>query len=200
MKLFSLVTTFGWLLCNPAHALLISADRLPGKLEEGKLKARINVEQVQSIPDSNFFARYRAQAKIEHILDSTGNQGAAREGETIQITGCGGEINGTGVLYAGDARPRRGQRYDANLAWAGDAYRVAGFEAGLKPLRHTYSFSRNRTDGSNGDGEGPYLYWDTSFMPLPYYLSGATFAGFPQFVEAIDAAFQTWRDVPDANI
>ena len=103
-----------------------------------------------------------------------------------------------GIRYSGYPHIRKGPRYRLYLRKASassQTYRTAGFELGVTAYQSQSrdAFSRNRTDGSNGEGEGAELYWDPAFFPIPYYISGRSFKNHPEFVGAIDDAFRTWR-------
>ncbi len=180
------------LLCFPAifaissHALVIDAKSLA---EIPSLEADVEIDDVKSVPDELQFVTHLAKAKI------TGTD------TFIEIKGPGGELGETGMFLSGFARPYKGGRYHARLKENEDGtYSVVGFENGLVDLNPRRRYSRNRTDGSNGQGNGPFLFWHRNFFPIPYAISAETFADFPDFPAAIDASFRTWRNPNDSRI
>lgn len=122
-------------------------------------------------------------------------------GTLIRFIYWGGEGADRGSFYSGFARPRVGQRYQASLKKLGDEiYEVAGFEFGLTPVTPSRSFTRNRTDGSNGEGSGAFLYWDTKYFPIPYFIAESTFRNRPELITEIDQSFATWRNLESTPI
>ncbi|MCB0419115.1 MAG: matrixin family metalloprotease, partial [Bdellovibrionales bacterium] len=121
-------------------------------------------------------------------------------GDTIRLHGIGGEANGVGVLLNGYPRPFVGKRYKTYLQRDGSDYSIAGFEAGFIPLGHERQYSRNRTDGSDGSGTGPFLRWEPEYFPIPYFVSSTTFSGMGTFVPSIVSSFETWANVNGSSV
>ncbi len=191
------------LLCAiPARATLVLPEAVQRQRLGAPLEAEIEVERLESIPDENFDVRSLATARVTKILRITDDGGwFPREGQTLTIETLGGEMNGTGVLFSGYPRPYAGQSYRATLRRTESGhFQVAGFGTGLVSLRPSRGYSRNRTDGSNGAGTGPFLYWDAQYFPVPYYMSLPTLAGHENIVRAIDASFKTWRNPQDVTL
>lgn len=174
---------------------LLSPESLESTLDTADLIAQIRITDFRSFPDSRFFARYSAEADVLSVSKGSDSQ------KHITITGIGGEQNGLGVSYSNGARPRKNESYVAHLKLGNDGtYSIVGGDEGLEPTLHTRAFSRNRTDGSNGEGHGAYLHWDPSFLPIPFSISIKTFSEFPSFPDAINASFQTWRTPDDTFV
>ncbi len=187
----------GTLLPTLCQALTVSPNAISEALSHADLVADIHVTALQAKPHSERFATFEATAEIESVARGKENL----ERTSIVIEGLGGEISDRGVIYSGIPRPYREHRYHAHLKVLENGhYSIAGFEEGLKDLSPSRSFTRNRTDGSNGEGVGAFLFWDDSFFPLPYYLSAPSFKGRIEFQDAIDASFKTWRDVQNIRI
>lgn len=192
-----------WLLLFPflscsSFALIVAPQAISEALATADLVADILVTDLQAHSDPNTFATFEATAQIENIARS--NDGIAR-GSSIAIEGIGGEVGDRGVIFAGLPRPYRQHRYRAHLRRQENGkYRIAGFEEGLQDLAPSRQYTRNRTDGSNGEGSGHELYWDDSFFPIPFYLSAPSLRGRTGFGEAIDAGFKAWRDVSETRI
>lgn len=176
------------------HALTVDRDRLTVELAKAELVADIAITELTYAPDPLVGFRYRAAARIESLL--SGNSPAE-----IVIEGPGGEGAGVGVELSGFPRPYVHHRYRARLAKnANGTYRVVGYHYGLVDTATARGFTRNRTDGSNGEGVGPFLYWDDSNLPISYFISATTFRGKTDFVPAIDSSFRTWRNVEGSKI
>ena len=171
-------------------------------MDAANLVAEIKVERVDVQADPKFVNTYAAQATILSLTRVAASLTAPPQpGDLITITGLGGERDNSGVLYAGMPRPLINQKYTAYLSRATDGtYQIQGFELGLRPEAVLRNYSRNRTDGSNGDGTGPFLFWDDSYFPLPYYISADSFEGLRPFLSAVDAAFGTWRAVDNIKV
>lgn len=190
------------LFAAPATAMVVPAEVVQSQLNEAVVVADLRVRTLESFPHPDLYATFRATADvlaIHHTLPDGGVLPAV--GDIITIEGPGGEWQERGVLVSGQPRPYAGRRYRAHLRRGSDnAFRIAGYEAGLVALDPARKFSRNRTDGSNGDGEGAFLFWDDSFLPIPYYVSAPTLSGKPDFVSAIDASFKSWRDPKNVKV
>ena len=193
-----------WLLlvCCSANALLITPTDVQSELGSAQLVAEINVTAWKSLPNAIHYATFEAQASIQAILSDPTNSSSV--GDTITIEGLGGELDNVGVVIPGYPRPLVGHNYRAylNRNPENSNYVITGLEHGLVDLDagHEHLYTRNRTDGSNGQGVGAFLFWDSSFIPIPYYISAPSFAGHPEFIAAIDQSFKTWRDIQDITI
>ncbi len=180
-----------------ACALTYDREKVKSAMENAALVAEIEVEQLAHEPDAKFGVRFRATSRLLSVIRTADRDSTLRAGDRIVIAGLGGELASTGVYLTGFPRPHQGKQYRVVLnpgAVAGE-FTVVGFENGFKPLGSARAYSRNRTDGSNGDGTGPFLYWDDSFFPIPYYISASTFGRHADFLLAIDTALNTWRKV-----
>lgn len=191
------------LLSGPrVHAMVISAGTIQAQLDAAPLVADIEIRHLETLADKTSFAMFRATALVNTVIRAEADGGSfPSAGQEIAIEGVGGELADRGILFSGFPRPHLHKRYRAYLKRKGpDKFEIAGFEAGLVALQPSRSFSRNRTDGSNGEGEGAFLYWDDSFIPIPYYISAPTFQGLPNFAAAVDASFKSWRDPLDMKV
>lgn len=192
-------------LARSAAALVVTPESVSQALAGAPIVAEIEVRRIEGATDASLGIIHKATAEILRIVsirDSDARAGEARPGpgDEIVVVGPGGELGDRGVYLAGFSRPRAGKRYLAHLARRPDgAFEVKGFEQGLVPLVVEREYSRNRVDGSNGEGNGPFLFWDDSYFPIPYFISAPTFQAFPEFVAGIDASFATWRNVPDTR-
>jgi len=181
-----------------SFGLIVSPAAVSEALADADLVAEIRVTDLQGLPHTENFATFAATALVERTERSSFP--IARH-QTIVIEGPGGEVGDRGVIFSGIPRPYREHRYRAHLKLQDNGhYRIAGFEAGLTDLSPSRQYTRNRTDGSNGEGKGAFLFWDTSFLPIPFYLSAPSFQGRLGFAEAIDASFKAWRDVADTRV
>ena len=188
--------------CSHAFCLVVGPAKIQAQLDQAILVAEIKVEHLEITPDPAMHALSTATASILKITQIKDDGGwFPVEGDSIQIEGIGGEWNGTGVFISGYPRPHVGRSYLAYLQRHGShAFEVTGFEKGFSPLGGpTRDFSRNRSDGSNGEGNGPFLYWDKSYFPIPYFISQPSFQSLPEAPAAIDASFKAWRDPPDVR-
>ncbi len=157
--------------------------------------AEIEIEENNATSHPELFATRSSVARLRRILALTDDGGwLPKEGETFTIQSWGGELGEVGVLYPGLPRPLVGHAYVAKLKRVGNSFGFSPGADSLTPLTQSRGYSRNRTDGSNGSGSGPFLYWGRNYMPIPYFISGPTFSGNPSFVGAIDLAFQSWRN------
>lgn len=185
-----------------ARATLVLPEASQQQRVTAPLEVEIAVERLESFPDDQFDVRSLATARVLKVLRIVDDGGwFPAEGQTLTIETLGGEVNGTGVIFSGYPRPYVGQSYRATLRrGAGGNFQVAGFSAGLSPLRPSRGYSRNRTDGSNGAGTGNFLYWDPKYFPVPYYISLPSLAGFENIVNGIDESFKTWRNRQDVTL
>lgn len=199
-------TLFPLLLCFlfplSAFGLEVSSDEVQRELNSAVLVADIRIEKIQHSPDPRYYAVFEATATLLHRLKiADDGEWIPAEGDSFVFRGIGGELAGKGVYFSGMPRPHLQEEYTAYLTRAGgNEFQITGFEYGLTPHHLTRSFSRNRTDGSNGNGTGAFLYWDESYFPIPYFISAPSFQGLGDFVGAIDASFQTWRNIADTKI
>lgn len=189
-------------LCASLRALVISQDALNAQLDEAILVAQIHVDKVEVSPDPRFHALFTATCTVQKVLQVQDDGGwFPQAGESIEIEGIGGELNGLGIFISGYPRPYVGHAYEAHLVRrSAQTFQVTGLEFGLRPLSPTRDYTRNRTDGSNGDGTGAFLYWDDTSFPVPYFISETTFINQPDAVPAIDASFRTWRNIQDIKV
>ena len=174
-------------------AVTVPPEALRHQLEAAQLVADIHVETLEATADPVLHARFLAQATVRAVVRNSTRP--VREGQRIAITGPGGETGSAGTYYSGYPRPHSGRNYRAWLRQTeGGAYVITGYDFGLRSESSVRSPSRNRTDGSNGDGEGAFLRWDETFLPLTYSISYKSFTGHSDFLPAIDTSFKTWRD------
>lgn len=189
-------------LCPRVHAMVISAEAVQSQLAGAPFVADLTIRRLETSADKTTFATFQATALINEVIRAQDSQSPfPSAGHEITIEGAGGELNDRGILFSGLARPRLNFRYRAHLKRnSAGSFQIVGQEAGLMALQPSRSFSRNRTDGSNGDGDGAFLFWDESFLPIPYYISAPTFQGLSHFAAAVDASFKSWRDPQDVTI
>lgn len=190
------------LLSSLLTALTITPEALQKELSEATLIADIETLEIAATPDPTVFAKSKALVKILGTSPVQGPDSAAvKEQDLIHVEFMGGELNERGAFFSGLPRLYRGQRYHASLKKTGDSsWKVVGYEFGLKPLNGQRAYSRNRTDGSNGEGNGAYLFWDASFMPIPYFIAEPTFRNHPDFIAGIEKSFKTWRDLENIRV
>jgi len=195
------VLIFGFFLA-PCRAMVVSPADVQAQLLSAILVAEVEIKRIQPQADATYYSITWVTAELEKIISIIDDHGwFPQEGQEFSIRALGGELQGVGVMVPGYPRPRVGARYKAYLKrHLNQAFEIVGFESGLVPLTVTRQFSRNRTDGSNGGGDGPFLYWDDSFFPIPYFVSATTFDLFPEFPKAIDASFKTWRDLAEIKV
>lgn len=195
MKIYLLWLLGVWI-SLPSYGLVVETSAVQTQLDRALLTAEIEVLHLdgsrQRGDDDGI--TYRAEIQINRILQSNPDGVALPvEGDRIFLRGLGGETQDLGVYLTGFARPRVGRKYRASLVREGTDYAVTGFEFGLVPIDGVREFSRNRTDGSNGEGDGAFLYWGKDYLPVPYAIAAKTFIGFPEYIEAIDQSFATWQ-------
>lgn len=185
-------------LTGSAIGLTVSPAAVEQALSEATLVADIAVDRLESFADETHFATFRATATV--IAVHSDRTAEVRTGDRLVITGPGGERDGYGLFYSGVPKPHKGKRYRAHLRRQGDTYTVTGYDAGLVAFDGHRAYTRNRTDGSDGSGDGPFLFWDNTYFPLPFYISKPTFLDQPAFLDAVDASFKTWRDILDIKV
>ncbi len=180
-----------------ARGLVVEKASVDQQLAAAPLVADIEVKSIESATDTKDKILTRAKARVTSVIRFRDDgRRVPATGDDIVIVTPGGEVNGVGMMIAGLPRPHTGHRYRAYLTRQdNDTYAITGFEHGLVGADGSRGFSRNRTDGSNGEGSGPFLFWDDSYFPIPYFVSATTFAGLPNFIPAIDASLNTWRNV-----
>jgi hypothetical protein len=202
MKQLYLVTVFSFAFSYPVTATLVIPAAIEEQLRSAVLEAEIEVVALENYPDARWGAKSRSTARILHTSRTREDGGwIPREGETVEIETPGGELEDWGVAFAGFPRLYNGRQYHAHLRRISDqVFAVAGFQAGLTPRFSTRGFSRNRTDGSNGSGSGPYLYWDKTSFPVPYFIHLPSFTGMQNFADAVDASFRPWRSPENTSI
>ncbi len=195
---FRLFLIFAMAFCARLNALTLSAKAVESELNAADLVADIRVHEKQAVVDPRFFVQWQVRAEVLRVHRVR----AGLVGRSlIQIEGQGGELGQWGVRYSGFPQPFKGQSYRAHLnEISSGRYEVAGFEFGLEPLEASRTFSRNRTDGSDGTGSGPFLRWMDQAFPLPYFVSLPTFAERPNFVQAVDKSFKTWSEIQGSDV
>lgn len=181
-----------------ARALVVEPAAVQKQLSAAPLVADVTVLDLEGQAiESNL--QFHASLRLDEVHRSTRADGPSA-GDVVSVRGPGGEAGGIGLFLTGYPRPHKGRSYRAYLTPSGDGYAITGFEYGLVPLGGERAFSRNRTDGSNGEGNGAFLFWDRTFLPIPYAIAMGTFVDNPHFVLAIDRAFQTWSSAPGSRI
>lgn len=190
------------LLSSPAVAMTVLPDDIQQELDQAILVANVEVLETTSSQESSGLIETKSRVRVLDVIKVKDDGGwIPAESETFWLSTVGGEVGELGMLLDGYPRPHRGQQYRAYLVRkSSDEFEIAGLEFGLVPLNPSRNYSRNRTDGSNGDGNGAFLYWDRKFLPIPYYISIATFDTLPDAVLAIDQSFKTWRNVRDVIV
>ena len=155
-------------------------DKIASELQSAEFIADIAIESTTAMSDTTVYAKTIAAARILqiHSVKDGLSLDAPKMGDLIEIESLGGELGRRGVIFSGYPRPRNGMSYRAYLNRGSEPnsqrFVITGFESGLTPLTPTRQFSRNRTDGSDGAGSGPFLYWDSRFFPLSYYIAANT--------------------------
>ncbi len=185
--------------CQKSTCSTVTSADLQKTLNEATLVAQIDVISLAGHSDPVQYASFESQATVLAI-ESTNDDGGwlPQPGDSISIIGPGGEWNNVGVMISGYPRPYAGKKYLAHLKRvSGKIFTTVGGDDGLVDLYPTHDYTRNRTDGINGQGTGPFLFWDPTYFPIPYFISETTFAGHPDYVAAIDESFRTWRNVQD---
>jgi hypothetical protein len=202
MKMIAVFTlSFFAILSHDASALVIESSHLSQSLDSANLVCDIDVTSLNYRDDSSFHIGYEAKATITQVHREKGLKERAGVGSQIIIQGPGGEKQGTGVQFSGVRKPFKGKSYKAFLKEVAPfRFEIVGFEYGLIPLVAERQFSRNRTDGSNGEGNGPFLFWESHYFPLPYYISAPAFVGRNDFISAIDNSFKAWRDIANSTV
>ena len=187
-------------LCAPSPGMVVLSSATDAQLAAAPHVVDLAIDSHEILPDPALFARFRARASVVGV-QRTDPSAPLTAGNHVYLTGIGGERGELGISIPGLPRPRVGRRYRAHLRpVAGGDFEVAGFEDGLVPIDGQRGYSRNRTDGSNGEGSGAFLYWDPRAFPIPYYLSAPTFASVPELVPLIDNGFKVWRDIGSARV
>ncbi len=181
-------------------AMTVDSREVQAALANADLVAEITVDDVDSLAHPQYFTLRLAHARISRMVDA--RRSHLFRDDQIIIETPGGERDGVGVFITGYPRLYKNRRYRIHLnKKANGNYVIAGWDEGVQPLdTGLRTFSRNRTDGSNGEGEGPFLYWDDRSFPIPYYISGYTFIGLQNYVTAIDRSFQEWTKRQDIKI
>jgi len=186
------------------QAVTVPPNLIADQLNSAQLVADVFIESLNSMNDPDAITKTIASATILKVHRANSRQSNVRERDTIDIEVLGGELNGLGVMYSGLPRPYKGQSYRVFLNPINsngiNRYVITGFEKGLEPLTQMRKSSRNRTDGSNGAGNGPFLYWDPRYFPIQFLISAPSFVSNPSFVEAIEESFKPWRNDADISV
>lgn len=191
---------FAFLFSPLVWALTVTPEAVEKALSEATLVAEIETLEIVPVANSLLFAKSTAKVRILNVLHSQG-ENAPRPSDTIEIEFPGGELKENGSFFSGFPRLYRGKQYRASLKKISDtAWVVTGFEFGLVPLQQERAYSRNRTDGNNGEGKGAFLYWDNSYMPIPYHIAEPTFRKHAEFLNGIENSFKAWRDLENVRI
>ncbi len=165
-------------------------------LRNATLRADVEILETKTSADTLFGAKTLSKVQVLQVLAvQDDGESLPRAGDLLTIETLGGQVKDLGVMYAGLPYPSVGEKYRASLTRIQDeTFKIAGMESGFTPLTRRRGYSRNRTDGSNGAGSGPFLYWDKTYFPVPYYISMPSFLAVPGIVGAVDASFRPWRD------
>lgn len=187
---------FAFVFSLTARSMVVSSDAVQTQLDSAVVVAEIEILSSEtSGPRAEEFQSL-STARVDKILSTKEDGGwLPSVGDTVEISGWGGEKNGIGMMLPGLARPQLGKRYRAYLKRMNERFEITGFESGLVALDPERQFSRNRTDGSNGEGAGAFLYWDK--FPVPYFVAASSLLNLGEFTRAIDKSFQTWKAVGD---
>lgn len=190
-----LLTLLFSLLCLPLFAVTYEPDAIQQALANADLVADIEIKAIDVETDPSTYARRLARAEI--IRKVRGDY----DDRELTVESRGGEHDGVGVIYSDDVRLYAKRRYRVHLRRLPTGYfAVAGGESGVQALDGSRNYSRNRIDGSNGDGTGAYLFWDDRMLPISYFISAPSFARFPNFVRAIDLSFQEWAQHQNSKV
>lgn len=177
----------------PLRALTVDRAALEAELADAPFVADVRIESVADAPE--FPTPYfRAEASLLDL--HRGDRGLPQR---ITIVGPGGKRESAAVAYAGFPEPKPGERYRAFLKpVAHGDYAIVGYRWGLVSARpgSFRGFTRNRVDGTDGNGTGAFLYWPDAAFPVPFAMSYEDFFGRKDVAEAIEKAFLHWRDVP----
>lgn len=190
------------LFCAWSFATTVDPRDIDEQLSSAVLVADVEIESLESFSDPRFHARSIATARVLKIRTLRNDGGwFPGVGDAVEIETLGGEVGDQGVLYSGYPRPRVGHKYHASFRRTGATlFATTGFSKGLLPFSPERGYSRNRTDGSNGSGAGPFLYWDPTYFPIPYFVNQASFFNHPEMLDAIDLSFKQWRDPANVAI
>ncbi|MCB0404288.1 MAG: matrixin family metalloprotease [Bdellovibrionales bacterium] len=195
------IIALGGLVCRSIFGMILSTQSVQAQLDSAVSVVELRVESKWAEEDPTFGFRWTAVARVVRVIEEhPDGRPLPDAGDTIRMHGIGGEANGVGALLSGYPRPFVGKRYRAYLQRDGSDYGIAGFEAGLVLLGGERQYSRNRTDGSDGSGSGPFLRWDPNYFPIPYFVSAPTFSGMGTFVPSIIASFNTWASVSGSAV
>lgn len=186
------------------QAVTSPPDLIAEQLASASLVADIEIESIQTLSHPTTFAQSIAAARVLKIHRNNLKNQTVSERDIVEIEFMGGEIGNRGAMYSGMPRPYKNHSYRAHLnlsSAAGNShYVIVGLDEGLVPLNETRNSSRNRTDGSNGQGNGAFLYWDPKYFPITYLISAPTFKNHPEFVSAIEDSFKPWRNSSDVLV
>lgn len=181
-----------WICCTPSWALVLSKDAVQHALDSAEWVGEVAIAERQSYRQgAEIFTRHRAE--VERTLYGDRK-------DTVVFHTLGGEIGELGSLYSGMPRAYQGRRYRIYLKQQDDKWWITGWEAGLVDLDGHRAFTRNRTDGSDGSGNGSFLYWRKDYFPIPYFIARDTFDGDGAVIRDIDRSFFTWREVTGITV
>lgn len=191
-------------ICQVSLGVLVSEKTISEQLSSAELVADVLIKSIKASKNSELTLTTVASAEIIKIHKNRASQ-ALNPRDEIEIEFAGGELDGVGVMYSGLPRPNVGLSYKAYLNRSGSQdsqrYWVTGFESGFKPLNpSTRKYSRNRTSGPNGEGDGAFLYWDPRYFPISYFISSPSFKNNQDYVTAIEESFKTWRSFDDVLV
>jgi hypothetical protein len=196
------VGLFAGLSCRHALALTVNREALSQELNDAPLVVRVRIGRVDDALDFDE-AHFRAEASVERVFRAPASAWDRILSDRITIVGPGGNRGSHRVGLPGFPFPLVGHRYRAHLRpsanGARNEYEIVGFQWGFVPEDGNGSFrgfSRNRVDGTDGQGTGPFLRWPDAAFPIPFAMRYPDFQGRRSIALAIERAFQTWRAVP----
>lgn len=180
------------LLAGELRAMTINSRDVQEALAHADLIVDVAINEVGSQSHAQFFTLRLAHARISRVVEARHSH--LYRDDVITIETPGGEREDIGVFISGYPRLYKNRHYRLHLNRKPNGnYVIAGWDEGVQSLdANLRTFSRNRTDGSNGEGEGPFLYWDDRAFPIPYFISALSFMGLQDYVTAIDLSFQEW--------
>lgn len=180
-----------------AGALTTPADLVES--EWAQADAIVEGEVESQTPRAN--DEFHTQTQNMFRIDTVAQGAALSAGQKISILTPGGERQGLGVYFTGLPRPHLHGRYRVYLkSLESGHWKIQGNEHGLINLNPVRQSSRNRTDGSNGEGNGAFLHWSPDQFPIPFYISRRPLVGHPEFATAIRESFRPWREVEGVRV
>ncbi|MBY0369580.1 matrixin family metalloprotease [bacterium] len=189
-------------LCRSVLASIVLDTDAAQQIDNAVFQADVEILSSSTMSDDRTYAVTRTLARVNAIHATRPDGGWIPDvGNTFWLDTPGGEIGETGVTYSTYPRAYVGRRYHAALRRLNNgAFASVASGQGLVDMDARRNFSRNRTDGSNGQGTGAYLHWDSAYMPIPYYISFPTLGFRLEWVDAIDASFGAWREREDTML